>query len=62
MTGYAEALRDHATFASAVLPKPFKAAELNRRVAEILNEFPSGDRAGGRNTLHWEVAITPVAA
>ena len=38
MTGYAEALRDHAMFGSPVLPKPFKAAELNRRVAEILNE------------------------
>src|SRR5215813_4941383 len=39
MTGYAEALRDHGMFGSPVLPKPFKAAELNRRVAEILNEF-----------------------
>ncbi len=52
MTGYAEALRDHGMFGSPVLPKPFKAAELNRRVAEILNEFTSDDCTGGRNTLH----------
>ena len=52
MTGYAEALRDNGMSEIPVLRKPFKAAELNRRVAEILNEFTSGDCTGGRNTLH----------
>jgi signal transduction histidine kinase len=37
MTGYAGALRNNGISGVPVLPKPFKAAELGRRIAEILN-------------------------
>ena len=50
MTGYAEALRYNGIngiSGTPILPKPFKAAELSRRIAEILNEFPSSVRARG---------------
>jgi len=39
ITGYAEALRNNGAFESPVLPKPFKIAELSRRISEILNEL-----------------------
>jgi CheY-like chemotaxis protein len=37
MTGYAGALRNNGISGVPVPPKPFKAAELGRRIAEILN-------------------------
>jgi signal transduction histidine kinase/CheY-like chemotaxis protein len=52
MTGYVEALRNNGMLGTPVLPKPFKAAELNRLVAKILNEFTSDDRTGGHYSLH----------
>jgi signal transduction histidine kinase len=52
MTGYAEALRNNGVLGVPVLRKPFKAAELSRRIAEILNELTSGDSDGGHSTLH----------
>jgi CheY-like chemotaxis protein/anti-sigma regulatory factor (Ser/Thr protein kinase) len=58
MTGYAEALRNNGMSGIPVLPKPFKAAELSRRVAEILTELSSGDSVGGHNALHGEMAST----
>jgi CheY-like chemotaxis protein len=51
MTGYADALRPGGISGIPVLSKPFKAAELGRRIAEILNGSSSGDSAGGRNAL-----------
>jgi signal transduction histidine kinase/CheY-like chemotaxis protein len=38
MTGYAEVLRFNGVSGVPVLPKPFKAAELSRRIAQILSE------------------------
>jgi signal transduction histidine kinase/CheY-like chemotaxis protein len=52
MTGYVEALRNNGMLGTPVLPKPFKAAELNRLVAKILNEFSSDDRTGCHHSLH----------
>jgi CheY-like chemotaxis protein len=52
MTGYAEALRNNGMSEIPVLRKPFKAAELSRRIAEILNELSFDDSAESRNTLH----------
>ncbi len=52
ITGYAEALRNNGVFGIPVLPKPFKVAELSRRIAEILNELSPGDSVEGRDTLH----------
>jgi hypothetical protein len=43
MTGYAEALRNNGRSEIPVLRKPFKAAELSRRIAEILNESSFDD-------------------
>ena len=37
ITGHPEALRTKDNFGNIVLPKPFKPAELSRRIAEILN-------------------------
>jgi CheY-like chemotaxis protein len=51
MTGYAEALRNGMS-GIPVLPKPFKAAELSRQIAEVLNELSSSDNTEGRGTLH----------
>jgi signal transduction histidine kinase/ActR/RegA family two-component response regulator len=44
MTGYVEALRQNAISGTAILPKPFKAAELSKVIGEILTEFPYSDR------------------
>jgi CheY-like chemotaxis protein len=52
ITGYAEALRNNGAFGIPVLPKPFKVAELGRRIAEILNELSPGDSIEGRDTMH----------
>ena len=52
MTGYAEALRNNGMSEIPVLRKPFKAVELSRRIAEILNELAFDDGAQGCNTLH----------
>jgi hypothetical protein len=52
MTGYAEALHNNRMSGIPVLPKPFKAAELSRRIAELLDELSSGDTVRGRETLH----------
>jgi signal transduction histidine kinase/ActR/RegA family two-component response regulator len=49
MTGYAEALRSNCMSGIPVLPKPFKLAELNKRIAEILNRARSDESAA---TLH----------
>jgi signal transduction histidine kinase/CheY-like chemotaxis protein len=51
ITGYAEALRHYGVCGVPILPKPFKVAELSRRIAEILNELSPCDSVGGRNTL-----------
>ena len=50
MTGYAEALRNNGMSEIPVLRKPFKAVELSRRIAEILNELAFDDGAEGSNT------------
>jgi signal transduction histidine kinase/CheY-like chemotaxis protein len=52
ITGYVEALRNNGVLGSPVLPKPFKIAELSKRIAEILDELSPGDSARGRDTLH----------
>jgi len=48
ITGHAEALRNIGVLGIPVLAKPFKVAELSRRIAEILNELSAGEvpRAG----------------
>jgi signal transduction histidine kinase/CheY-like chemotaxis protein len=51
ITGYAEALRHNGVCGVPILPKPFKVAELSRRIAEILNELSPCDSVGSRNTL-----------
>src|SRR5712671_6844476 len=51
ITGYAEALRHYGFCGVPILPKPFKVAELSRRIAEILNELSPCDGVGSRNTL-----------
>jgi CheY-like chemotaxis protein len=52
ITGYAEALRHNVVCGVPILPKPFKVAELSRRIAEILNGLSPCDSVGSRNTLH----------
>ena len=52
ITGYAEALRTDGISGIPLLPKPFKVAELSRRITEILNELSPCDSVGSRNTLH----------
>jgi signal transduction histidine kinase/CheY-like chemotaxis protein len=52
ITGYAEALRTDETSGTPLLPKPFKVAELSRRIAEILHGSSSDDSATGGNALH----------
>src|SRR3984893_7662591 len=51
ITGYAEALRHYGVCGVPILPKPFKVAELNRRIAEILNDLSPCDSVGSGNTL-----------
>ena len=52
ITGYAEALRhNNGVCGVPILPKPFKVAELSRRIAEILNELSPCDSVGSLNTL-----------
>lgn len=52
ITGYPEALRTNENFEIPVLPKPFKLAELSRRIGEILNGLSSGESAGNLNVQH----------
>jgi signal transduction histidine kinase len=51
ITGHAGALRNYCACDTPVLPKPFKIAELSRRIAEILDELAPDDNADGRDTL-----------
>ena len=51
ITGYAEALRTGVS-AIPLLAKPFKVAELSRRIAEILRGSSSDDSATGGNAMH----------
>jgi signal transduction histidine kinase len=51
ITGYAEALRHNVVCGVPILPKPFKVAELSRRITEILNELSPCDSVGSHNTL-----------
>jgi CheY-like chemotaxis protein len=51
MTGYAEALHNDGMSGIPVLPKPFKAGELSRRIAE-LDELSSNNTVQGRGTLY----------
>jgi signal transduction histidine kinase/CheY-like chemotaxis protein len=51
ITGYAEALRHNGVCGVPILPKPFKVAELSRRITEILNELSPCDSVGSHNTL-----------
>jgi hypothetical protein len=44
-------LRHNGVCGVPILPKPFKVAELSRRIAEILNELSPCDSVGSRNTL-----------
>jgi len=52
ITGYAEALRTGGISAIPLLAKPFKVAELGRRIAEILHGSSSDDSATGGNAMH----------
>ena len=52
ITGYAEALRTGGISAIPLLAKPFKVAELSRRIAEILHGSSSDDSATGGNAMH----------
>jgi len=52
ITGYPEALRTDENFEIPVLPKPFKAAELGRRVAEIVYGLSSGESVNSPNVQH----------
>lgn len=52
ITGYPEALRTDGNFEIPVLLKPFKPAELGRRIAEILNGPSSGESAESPNVQH----------
>jgi signal transduction histidine kinase/ActR/RegA family two-component response regulator len=52
ITGYAEALRARRISGTPVLPKPFKVADLSRRIAEVLLGSSSDDSAGDRKTQH----------
>jgi signal transduction histidine kinase len=51
ITGYAEALRADGISGIPVLSKPFRVAELSRRIAEILDGSSSGDMAAGGNRI-----------
>ena len=51
ITGYAEALRTDGISGIPLLPKPFKVAELNRRIAEILHSSSSEVSADGHNSV-----------
>jgi signal transduction histidine kinase/CheY-like chemotaxis protein len=50
ITGYAEALCNYGVCGIPVLPKPFKIAELSRRIAEILDELSPDDSAARCDT------------
>jgi signal transduction histidine kinase/CheY-like chemotaxis protein len=52
ITGYVEALRHNDAFGIPVMGKPFKLAELSRRIAELLAELLPGDIHEDRKTLH----------
>ena len=52
MTGYAEALRTGGISAIPLLAKPFKVAELSKRIAEILHGSSSDDSATGDISVH----------
>ena len=52
ITGHADALRNNGVPGVPILAKPFRVAELSRRIAEILGELSLGDSAGSRDTLH----------
>jgi len=52
MTGYPEALRDNGVSGIPIMPKPFKVAELGRRIAEILNQLAVDDSTSRYNTSH----------
>lgn len=52
ITGYAEALRTGGISAIPLLAKPFKVAELSRRIAEILHGSSSDNSATGGNAMH----------
>jgi signal transduction histidine kinase/CheY-like chemotaxis protein len=52
ITGYAEALRTGGISAIPLLAKPFKVAELSRRIAEILRGSSSEVSADGHNSVH----------
>jgi signal transduction histidine kinase/CheY-like chemotaxis protein len=52
ITGYAEALRTGGISAIPLLAKPFKVAELGRRIAEILRGSSSEVSADGHNSVH----------
>jgi CheY-like chemotaxis protein len=51
ITGYAEALRTGGISGIPLLAKPFKVAELNRRIAEILHGSSSEVSADGHNSV-----------
>jgi CheY-like chemotaxis protein len=51
ITGYAEALRTGSISGIPLLAKPFKVAELNRRIAEILHGSSSEVSADGHNSV-----------
>jgi signal transduction histidine kinase/CheY-like chemotaxis protein len=51
ITGHPEALHSDA-LGMPFLPKPFKVAELSRRISEILNALSPGDGVGELDTLH----------
>ena len=52
ITGYVEALRNINVLGIPVLAKPFKVAELSRRIAEILNDLSAVASAKGGDPLH----------
>ena len=52
ITGYAEALHTDGISGIPLLAKPFKVAELSRRISEILNELSPDDSTEGHDTLH----------
>ena len=52
ITGYAEALRHNGVCGVPILPKPFKVAELSRRIAEILRGSSSEVIADSHNSVH----------
>ena len=52
ITGYVEALRNNGISGIPILAKPFKIAELHKRIAEIIGESSLDDHGGSRHTLH----------